>query len=323
MEAARCGDAYGLLPGHAVQQSDAEQAYTQAWLRGTPTWVRLPRDQWPAEWEGMDDPVCPLHLALYGHPDSGGHWERHCTEHLVSVGFQELPNWRSCFWHPELKLFLVVYVDEFKLSGPEENLQRGWQLIRSGIRTEDPTKLGLYLGCKHEESVRVLPDTGKRVRVMEYNMEDFLRSCVDRYKELTGTVYMRHASTPFLPERTAPDSSDGWQPTAEVDPDAAEQALREATAAETGNQLKPYAAKVLMKLLYAARYARLDLLRAVCHLAQYISKWDEHCDRRLHRLICYVHSTYHVRMTGWIGDSAEHLAPHLFADADFTGDAKK
>ena len=72
MEAARCADAYGRFPGNAVQQSDAEQAYTQAWLEGTPTWVRLPRDQWPESWAGMVDLVCPLHLALYGHPDSGG-----------------------------------------------------------------------------------------------------------------------------------------------------------------------------------------------------------------------------------------------------------
>ena len=36
-------------------------------------------------------------------------------------------------------------------------------------------------------------------------------------------------------------------------------------------QLKPYAAKVLMKLLYAARYARPDLLRAVCWFAEYIT----------------------------------------------------
>ena len=49
MEAARAADAYGLLPGHAVQQSDAEQAYTQAWLTGTETWVRLPKEQWPDE----------------------------------------------------------------------------------------------------------------------------------------------------------------------------------------------------------------------------------------------------------------------------------
>ena len=54
MEAARSAEAYGLMPGHDVQQADAEQAYTRAELDGTPTWVRLPRDQWPkqgVEWD--------------------------------------------------------------------------------------------------------------------------------------------------------------------------------------------------------------------------------------------------------------------------------
>ena len=60
MDAARAADAYGLCPGNAVQQSDARQAYTQAWLRGTETWVRLPRDQWPEGWaDQYHDPVCP------------------------------------------------------------------------------------------------------------------------------------------------------------------------------------------------------------------------------------------------------------------------
>ena len=90
MEAARAADAYGLCPGHAVQQSDAEQAYTQAWLTGTETWVRLPRDQWPERWhrDKMEDPVCRLELALYGHPDSGTDWEKYSHDHVVSVGFQ-------------------------------------------------------------------------------------------------------------------------------------------------------------------------------------------------------------------------------------------
>ena len=108
MEAARCADAYGLMPEHNVQQADAEQAYTQAEIEGTPAWVRLPRDQWPKTWEGMADPVCPLKLALYGHTDSGGHWEAHCGKHLRSVGYSEIDPCRSCFWHEQLKLFLVV-----------------------------------------------------------------------------------------------------------------------------------------------------------------------------------------------------------------------
>ena len=101
----------------------AEQAYTQAWLMGTETWVRLPRDQWPKSWDGMEDPVCPLVLALYGHPDSGTDWEVHSQRHLISVGFQPIEGWPSCFWHPERSLFLVVYVDDFKLSGPRNNLE--------------------------------------------------------------------------------------------------------------------------------------------------------------------------------------------------------
>ena len=83
--------------------------------------------------------------------------------------------------------------------------------------------------------------------------------------------------------------------------------------------LQPLAAKVLMKILYAARMARFDLLRAVCDLACFVTKWTEECDRKLHRLICYIATTKHHRQIGWIGDRAEHLAPHLFADADFAG----
>ena len=99
---------------------------------------------------------------------------------MRSVGFVDCDPWRSCFWHPGLKLFLVVYVDDFKLAGPAANLNEGWRLIRSGLVTEDPHGLDHYLGCKHEQSENKLPDTGAAVRTMTYNMEDFLRACVDR-----------------------------------------------------------------------------------------------------------------------------------------------
>ena len=102
MEASKWADFFGLLPGNDVEQSDAEQAYTQSVLGGTKTWVRLPREQWPQAWvdKGMQDPVCPLILSLYGHPDSGGYWEAHCTRHLVEAcGWKEIPDWRNCYWH--------------------------------------------------------------------------------------------------------------------------------------------------------------------------------------------------------------------------------
>ena len=42
--------------------------------------------------------------------------------------------------------------------------------------------------------------------------------------------------------------------------------------------LQPLAASVLMKLLYTARMARYDLLRPVCRLATYVTKWTPECD---------------------------------------------
>ena len=98
MQAAKAADVIGLLDGNDVEQADAEQAYIQAYLGSeVPTWIRLPREQWPAARKGMQDPVCPLILALYGHPESGGWWEQHSHEQLKAVGFEEIPNWRSCF----------------------------------------------------------------------------------------------------------------------------------------------------------------------------------------------------------------------------------
>ena len=55
------------------------------------------------------------------------------------------------------------------------------------------------------------------------------------------------------------------------------------------------------------------------HLACYFTRWSSECDRKLHRLVCYIKSTLHLRMIGWVGDDIKQLQPHLFADADFAG----
>jgi len=132
MEASKAVDGYGLLPGHDIQQADAQHTYTQAMLGDkipgsksqTPcqvtvnTWVRLPPECRTPAMAKMRDPVVPLIRALYGHPDAGGYWERHCDKHLRSVGFVPASeNWPSTYFHPRLKLFLMVYVDDFKMGG--------------------------------------------------------------------------------------------------------------------------------------------------------------------------------------------------------------
>ena len=85
-------------------------------------------------------------------------------------------------------------------------------------------------------------------------------------------------------------------------------------------KLAGIASKVLMKVLWAARLARYDLLKAVSYLARFVTRWSTRCDEMLHRLVCYIDSTKHHRMVSWVGDSLTKINPHLFADADFAGD---
>ena len=460
MEAGKAVDAYGAQPGFITQQNDGVQAYTQALWKGIETWVELPIDRWPKEWHGkFIRPVVLLRIALYGHPDSGGLWEQFCEAMLKLVGFvmPDPEGWPSVFFHPELKLLLVVYVDDFKMSGPKENMSKGWSLIASKIDMDTPGEVNRYLGCDHvvQHNVKLmvgdhpyahvfdksladpaapaaaachrtqdfweldtvnevymrhhvqprkklfLPDeeviktcqlapfrftnaipchdtnkdheveqwdtigigsnttqgsslnetwigttyffptsckdpkaamaTIKRdksgakkkaraegfsymdqlfesqpcmqkpVTTFTYDMEPFLKSCVDRYVTLAGrdAKPLKHVSTPLHEERIARPVAD---------------------EKETKGVLAPIAARVLMKVLFAARMARFDLLRAVQGLAARVTKWSADCDKALHRLICYINSTLDYKQRAFIGDRVDECRLWLFADADHAGE---
>ena len=98
------------------------------------TWIRLPPQRRPAEWRGIEDPVVEMTNALYGHPDAGGYWERHCEKGLRKIGFKsigECYEWRSCFWNEKTKVLCIVYVDDFKLAGPKEAVEATWEDIKT------------------------------------------------------------------------------------------------------------------------------------------------------------------------------------------------
>ena len=77
---------------------------------------------------------------------------------------------------------------------------------------------------------------------------------------------------------------------------------------------------VLMKVLYGARAARWDLLKAVQLLATRVTKWSTDCDKALHRLMCYISCTKSHCLSGFVGDGPSALKLRLYADADFAGD---
>ena len=81
-----------------------------------------------------------------------------------------------------------------------------------------------------------------------------------------------------------------------------EKCMEKGQCLEPGGSLGSGAAGVLMKILYGARMARPDLLRAVQGLSRCVTKWTKKNDAELHRLVCYIHTTRDWKQVGWVGD---------------------
>ena len=97
MEASKTADFYGCQEGHTIEVADAEQAYVQADMKGTPTWITLPWEEIPDQYKHMQKPVLRFRKALYGHPDAGGYWEARCENIVLECGFTKVEGWDSVF----------------------------------------------------------------------------------------------------------------------------------------------------------------------------------------------------------------------------------
>ena len=342
-DASRWADYYECLPGNDVQMADAIQAYIQAKLSGVPCWVELPDEAWhpSANKHNYRRPVCRLVKALYGHPDAGTMWEQHCHTAVQKVGFKPIGDeWPSLYLHPDLKLLLVIYVDDLKMAGPTAILPKGWNMLCQELRLEEETPLGLHLGCRISKGEATLHDKTK-VQTVTYDMETYLEMTVKKYCDVTGFDSTKFKTVPspspaeetkHHPARapaqhgkshrctwcghTMPVDADGRLIPPPPIPKAPEE--EEVSEANRGS-LAPQAASILMKLLYAARICRFDLLRSINNLARKITKWTKKEDALLHHLIAYVRQSKHHMMIGWVGNSLETSSIGLFADANYAG----
>ena len=137
-------------------------------------------------WSQLRQPVVQLEQALYGHPDSVTWWDQFCNKQVVTVGFYEIgAEWPSVFYHKELQLLLTIYVDDFKLAGPQGNLKKGWELLRSCLEIGPEANSGMYLGCNVIKRDITLAN-GVQAKGIIYDMEPFLEQCVARYLSLAG-----------------------------------------------------------------------------------------------------------------------------------------
>ena len=97
----------------------------------------------------------------------------------MKCGFERVPNWGSVYYHPVNKCSLMIYVDDFKMSGSKAGRDASWKLLKQHLTLDDPVPLTRCLGCDHETYTKVIND--KQVRVRTYDMSRFSMQCVDLY----------------------------------------------------------------------------------------------------------------------------------------------
>ena len=89
------------------------------------------------------------------------------------------------------------------------------------------------------------------------------------------------------------------------------------------NQLEncqQHARKIALKWLYLARIGRPEILWSVNTLACAVTKWTKACDKRLCRLISYIHHTCEYKQHCHVGNTAKQCRLGLFQDSGFAGD---
>ena len=84
---------------------------------------------------------------------------------------------------------------------------------------------------------------------------------------------------------------------------------------ESKGALSNDAARIVMKAFYGARFVKYNLLWPICNLARRISCWSTSDDRRLHRLISYIHHTYDETLQSCVGHHANDMSVMHWVDA--------
>ena len=195
-----------------------------------------------------------------------------------------------------------MYVDDIKLAGKKHNIDPMWKVLNKEVDLGEPTSFldHVYLGCTQRQC-EVSQNIVDNYRTMfeSYDMVGHAKKCVERYCELANktTQQLYKVSTPCIDDHH----------------------FKEEETKSVG-ELSSTCSQIFLNCLYLARIGRPDILWSVNKLARSITKWTKACDKRLNRLISYIHHTSEYKQYCHVGNTAKQCRLGLFQDSDFARD---
>ena len=214
-------------------------------------------------------------------------------------------------------------MDDIKLAGKKQNIDPIWKVLNKEFDLGEPTSFLDHenLGCTQRQCqtskdivdnyrtmfesrisagrAAKLPFTQNlRISSWSYDMEGHAKKCVERYCELANktTQQLYKAPTPCIDDHNFKEEL------------------------KSVGELSQVCSQCVLKCLYLAPNGRPDILWSVNKLARSITIWTKACDKRLNRLISYIHHICDYKQYCHVGNTAKQCRLGLFPDSDFAGD---
>ena len=118
------------------------------------------------------------------------------------------------------------------------------------------------------------------------------RKCVERCCELANKTFQQiyKVSTPCIDDHR----------------------FKEEEEMKSVGEMSQVCSQIVLKCLYLARIGRPDILWSVNKLARPITKWTKACDKRLNRLISFIHHTCEYKQYCYVGNTAQQCRLGLY-----------
>ena len=233
---------------------------------------------------------------------------------FIRTWMGESTNWECMFVHRKQGL-RIENVDDIKMAGKKQNVAPMWKKLMKNVDLDEPTSFldHVYLGCTQREckpnetiieqytkmfESRISAKATEELTGWEkphaqtvarsHDMEGHVQKCVERYCEVANkkVEQLYRVSNPSLDcHRFRQEELESVGELSEVCSQTVSKYLYLARI------VRPDILWSVLKCLYLARIGRPDILWSVNKLARSITKWTKACDKRLCRLISYIHHT--------------------------------
>ena len=154
-------------------------------------------------------------------------------------------------------------------------------------------------GAKEKLATTTSGKLGAETISWSYDMEGDAKKCVERFCELANKTSQQFfkVATPCMDDHQLKEEEN-----------------------ESVGELSTVCSQSVLKMSVSGSYWETWYFWSVNKLARAVTKWTKSCDKRLARLISYIHHTSEYRQYCYVGNTSKQCRLGLFQDSDFAGD---